>query len=468
MLRRSLQLATLAILPLAKMAGAIDLHRGLVEEWSIRTGGEPRSLNVEWIDSAAGEGGTTDWTARLALWQGMKVKYDTAVLRVFDIAYLVDSGAYRPGRHGAWLKPSCLMPFQRDDLDSIHAALFKATRPRRLFGTIHYRMISRMTQGAMAEFCSGSRNTEERSEVIGGWGTTCFMPWGSEAEDCRPTPRFRTAPGRGVVAWRSLQRQEDWRLLRFDGREVDHPPGHQLARLHPGESWIWRRGDGLDPPLCRMTVLERLDDSAGIPGWSVEVEKRDGKGGSSRAAASLRIDTVQARVGFGTESAYPWAPYAPSMETRFALGFLADWGASGTDTMTLVEDGLTTSVWGQLSRSNRWILTAVRGQGAMAIRSREVAGVSPTYTTTDLSWSLHSHSMEPVAVDRPSEMPASAKDLRAFYAAHPESPLRRIALDGRIESARGQDAIRLLEKRGVAVLVVGEGSGKRVIRSVVP
>ncbi len=91
MLRRLLRFATLAILPLAQDAVAIDLHRDLVEEWSVRHGGDDGTLRVEWIDSAAGEGGTTDWTALLRLEQGGTVKSDTAVLRVFDLAYLVDS-----------------------------------------------------------------------------------------------------------------------------------------------------------------------------------------------------------------------------------------------------------------------------------------------------------------------------------------------------------------------------------------
>lgn len=457
----------MAILACGGTGNALNLHRGLVEEWSIRTGGEPRSLNVEWIDSAAGEGGTTDWTARLALWQGMKVEYDTAVLRVFDLAYLVDSGAYRPGRHGAWLKPSCLMPFQRDDLDSVIGVFGSRIAQGKFWSKSYFPVINRLLPGAMAEFCNG-RIKEEREVARGNGKTVCFQGYASEEVNCRPAPLYRLAPGRGVVAWRSLLRQEDWRLLRFDGREVDHPPGHLLAKLHSGESWIWRRGDGADPLLWRMTVLERLDDSAGIPGWSVEVEKRDGKGGSSRAATSLRIDTVQRWVGLGPESAYPWAPYAPSMETRFALGFLADWGASGTDTMTLVEDGLTTRVWDQNSRLTSWTLAAVRGLGTLVIHSREVVGSPPSSTTTDLSWVLHSHTTEPVLIGQTPEIPVFSRNVRAFCAAHPGILLRRASLDGRVESARGGDAIRLLERRGVAVLVVGEGPGRRVIRSVVP
>lgn len=468
MLRTHLQIAALSILSLARIGTSLDLHQGLVEEWSIRTGGEPRSLNVEWIDSAAGDGGTTDWTAALVWRQGMKVQRDTVVLRVFDLAHLVDSGAYRQGNDAVWLKASCLLPFQLDDLDSVLKSLRDSLVRGSAYGEPFFPVINRTISGAMAEFCIGGRNKEVRDVARGGSQTVCFQGLASEAQDCRPSPRFRTAPGIGVVAWRSLQRQEDWRLVRFDGREVEHPPGALFARLLPGETWIWTQGEGEDPPLCRMTILERLEDSLGIPGWSVDVETRGGKVGAIRTTTQLRIDTLEGWVGLGSEIATPWAPYAKSTATRLALGFLADWGSIETDSSILIKDELATSVWGQTSRIESWTLSAVRDVGTRMIRSWNVTGPLPNLTSSDIRWTLVFHTSEPVSVQRKDLATSSLFDLRQRCWSRPELLLRRVAPDGRIESGRGAAAIVLLEKKGMAVFVVGEGSEERTIRTVVP
>lgn len=464
MLRLRLQLASFAIVAFALQSLALDLRPGLVEEWSVRHGGEQGILTLKWIDSAAGEGGTTDWTASLiSLRQGHSDARDTAVLRVFDLAYLVDSGAYRPGRDAAWLKASCLMPFQRDDLDSVLSILFKNTRHRNLYGLPYFPMINRLPQGAMAEFCSGGQNTEKKDEVFGGWGTTCFEGPGEETRDCRATPPFRTAPGRGVVAWRSLQRQEDWRLMRFDGRDVAHPSGHLFVHPQPGATWIWTQGAGNDPPLWRMTVVTRLEDSLGIPGWDVDIDKRDGKGGSSHTASRLRIDTVQGWVGLGSEMVRLWAPYAPSMETRLALGFLTDWGVAANDTVVLVDDGVTRTTMGQYWHPSTWMWKAARGIGTLWIRNE-----MDTYPQRTDQWSLAAHSSHPVSASpRRSAIP-TVGELRRSCAADPSFKIRRVSLDGRIEMGLGRDALWLLEKKGMAVFVIGEWPGERKIRAVVP
>jgi hypothetical protein len=460
----SLLRSAFLLLACASAVSSLDLHPGLVEQWLVRRGGDTSSLRLVWTDSSLGEGGVVDWTAHLSHHEGGVVRSDTAVLRVFDLAFLLDSGRYRAGRETAWLKSSCLLPFQREDPDSVLGILDARLGRLVAWGTSHFPVINRLRPGAMAEFCSGGRNTVTQVETRSGGGTICFQGPASECEDCRPVPRHRSVPGLGVVAWRSLQRQEDWRLVRFDGQEVAHPAGRRLAGLHPGETWIWTQGKIADPPLRRLSVLDDAVDSGGVPFWRVEVEQRDGRGGSSRRETRLTVDTLGGRIELGAEQAWLWQPYAASTETRLALGFLADWAVPDADTMVLVDDGLRTECWGSYYHPSTRLWKAGRGVGTLGIFEE----IDTYPQITRVAWTLASHSMEPVSVARASEPHPLPAELRALCAARPDLLLQRISLDGKVEGARGAGARELLAKRGVAVFVLGEGAQARWVRLLVP
>lgn len=447
--------------------GALDLRPGLKEEWRIRSATEDAFLDVEWTDSVELAGGAVDWTAVLTLRRGDSMRVDTAVLRRFALTHLVETGEFLLGETWGWIRPSCLMPFQRD-LDSAVAsdvAELPLLTKARSEGDRVLRMLPR---GVLQELCAFGGVESDIYVYNQGEDVSCWGIHGAECDECAPAPRQRDRSDLGTVGWRSTREGKDWRLLRFDGRTVDHPPGRLAHWPRPGESWTWTQGASTDPPLRTLTILASVPDSAGVPGWEVSLHHRDAKGKGSTLLSRLRIDFTESLVQIGSHRSFPWALSPISAEANFALGFVRDWANLDHDTIVLFESYRHTSCMGNAWRSSSTLMKAARDKGVVSLKTSSYTGPfqSPTFSST--TWTLTHHSLEPTGLPKDRSTGHEQNGLRQRLVAEPGLRTQWISPDGRSEVAHGLAALKFLKRPGVSVLIVGEGPQRTVQRTVRP
>lgn len=442
---------------------SLDLHPGLRERWRIRSAREDAFLEVHWTDSTELPGGAVDWRAVLTLRRGDSAQVDTVVLRRFALTHLVETGEFLLGETWGWIRPSCLMPFQRD-LDSAVASDLAEILPYEKALTDGDRLLRWMPKGAIQERCRYGDIELDMSVADRGNGSICSGVLFGECDDCGPAPRQRELAGLGTVGWRSSREGEDWRLLRFDGRAVEHPSGRATLWPRRGESWTWTQGTSTNPPLRTLTILSTVPDSAGVPGWNVTIRARDAKGRDTTHSSRLRVDSTESHVQIGVHRSFPWSLSPVSAEANFALGIVRDWATPDVDTTILFENFSHLSCWGNTSSSLSTSMKSARNQGVISLEISSYTGPFQSPTFSSATWSLMQHSLEPTGLPKDRSTGPDRTLLRDRLVADPALWVQRISADGRSEVAHGLAALKFLERTGIAILVVGDGPHRSVMR----
>lgn len=447
---------------------ALPLHPGLKEEWRIRGAQADAFLEVTWTDSVELAGGVVDWRAVLTLRDGDSTQVDTAILRRFALTTLLDRGEFVFGSTSAWVRPSCLLPFQRD-LDSAVeqdiAQWISYDAPL----TERERVLQWMSPGVLRELCDQAASLDDIYVVEGEAGRICWGFRFGECEECLTAPRYRTQGDLGTVAWRSTVRGgKEWRLRSFDGRQVAHPPGGSSPWPRSGESWTWVEGAAANPPSLSITILEPVSDSAGVPGWEIGIARRDSKGTETSRVSRLRLDTTESLVQIDGDRAFPWSLSPRSAEANLAVGFVRDWTIPDRDTVVVHDSYEATTCWGSGREGRTSTVKAVAGTGVISHSASSYSGIFPSYTSSSASWRLQKHLAPTTDVSRENASTGSSGALRFRLLREPDLHVLRVAPDGRCERARGPEAVRLLDRPGVSVLVVEEGRRRTVLRIVRP
>lgn len=252
------------------------------------------------------------------------------------------------------------------------------------------------------------------------------------------------------------------------------PTGGFGHRLKSGEIWIYRdsTGNNVYPSLNRrayvsLELLAPPSDSAGWTRLSVRKSVHPDTGDAKDTVLAIRVDTLRRMVRNGNDLVTPWlvSPVtganwmlvSPSMEAEWALG-LMDHPIFPDSTKSRYAIG-GSSHEGEVpssGTSRSFQMNLVDSIGATSILSASRSwGVM--YNEPFSSWKFVAHSFDNTILPTSAKLPAQDRDLawlRERIAHDPSLEIIRIVPDGSSTRARGAEASKLLNARGIGVIRV--------------
>ena len=474
-------------------ATPLSLHRGSTREWVRRVGysGDSVRYHLEFLDSTSrdstsdSEGSytpsdsigqvvgtyraadtTIDWRVRITRSDSPSVA-DTAILRVVRSRWFMFSDSFPPQEKrriqglAFWLRPSRHFPI---DLQ-LHSNLEWSVPGMRInLTTGVWEAVLLIDPTATSANWSNSSNRFNRSG-----NQLCSNGLGSGS--CYDAPMATSRDSLGIVAWRA--NGTFWELRGVDG--TARPPsrsslGHALRK---GESWVYRDSSESDylnfgvrsvsksRAFVALELLSTPSDSAGWIRLSVRESVHPDSGTSSDTTYAILLDTLQTIARIGTLETTP--ENLSSGVPSWALGLMKhpqfpDSSKSSYRKSFSRFEGEAVVI---SSSSYSYLMSLDYEIGATSITSRSSsAGVGSLRGSGYSFWTLVTHSLDNKPLPTMVRLPAKARNLswlRTRIAHDPSLEIIRIAPDGSSTRARGAEASKLLDARGVGIVRFRDG-----------
>lgn len=408
-----------------------------------------------------------DWPVRITIPDSPSV-VDTALFRYISIHIPLElygsKGDYRIHRLACWARTSPHFPIdlERNPQEEMEKAYT-------LFGRWHPHFVT----GAWE--VSVSRGAGSSSTTTGISGDSSLLGdadlWYAYAYS---TPRTLSSEGIGITAW--LSRDSYWRLQTADGLVLPSAQGYLGHRLQKGESWVYRDSSRTMFPRDSSTAfvaLELLDTPSDSSGWirlNVRKSVRPDTGKHLDTTLAIRLDTLHHFVRCGSDLCSPWS-LPGTQECNWGLGLM---------THILHPEDSTSRYWkyssnteGEVQRStwtDSFDMRLHTDIGATSILSKTTSkGVMNG--TSLRSWTLVAHSLDNTILPTAARTPLRSRNLswlRDRIAHDPSLEIVRIAPDGSSTRARGAEASKLLEARGVGFVQLRDGQKLVTLRIIRP